>query len=63
MRGDQKVCGKKLPFLHRLINRAGITVHNTATHIQLISYNMLDVSRICALQLSPRAHTSDVRFS
>ena len=53
-RGDQKVRGKMLPFLHRLINRAGIIAHNTATHMQLICYNMIDVSRIRALQLSPR---------
>ena len=36
-----------LTFLHRLFNRAG----NTATHI---GYNMLDVSRLRALQLSSR---------
>ena len=52
-RGDKKVCGKNLPFLHRLINRAGITAH-TLTHMQLIGYNMLDVSRLCALQLLSR---------
>ena len=34
-RGNQKVRGKELPFLHCLINRAGITAHNTATHMQL----------------------------
>ena len=45
---------KKLPFLHRLIHRAGITVHNTATHMQFIGYNMLDVSRLRALKLSSR---------
>ena len=50
--GDQKVRGKKLPFLHPLLNRAGITAHNTMTHMKLIGYNMLDVSRL--LQLSPR---------
>ena len=63
-RGDQKVCGKWLSFLHRLINRAGITVHNTTTQMQLIGYNMLDVSRLRALQLSSRqcyiAQTSPV---
>ena len=53
-RGDQKVRGKKLPFLHRLINRAGITALNTATHMQMIGYNMRDVSRLRALQLSSR---------
>ena len=53
-RGDQKVRGKYLPFLHRLINRAGITSHNTATDMQLIGYNMLDVSPLRALQLSSR---------
>ena len=53
-RGDQRVRGKKLPFQHRLINRAGITAHNTATHMQLICYNMLDVSPLRALQLSSR---------
>ena len=52
MRGDQKVRGKKLPFLHRLINRAGITAHNTATHMQLIGFNLLDVSCLRALQRS-----------
>ena len=54
MRGDQKDRGKKLQFLHRLINRAGITAHNTATHMQLISYNTFDVSRLLALQLLSR---------
>ena len=53
-RGDQKVRGKSLPFLHHLINRAGITSHNTATHMQLFGYNMLDVSCLSALQLSSR---------
>ena len=53
-RGDQKVRGKLLPFLHRLINRTGITAHTTAIHMQLIGYNMLDVSRLRALQLSSR---------
>ena len=53
-RGDQKVRGKWLPFLDRLINRARITAHNTATHMQLISYNMLGVSRLRALQWSSR---------
>ena len=43
-----------LPFLHRSINRAGITTYNTAKHMQLIGYNMLDVSRLRALQLSSR---------
>ena len=42
-----------MPFLHRLINRAGITALNTATHMQLIIYSVLDVSRLRALQLSP----------
>ena len=54
MRGDQKVRGKWLPFLHRLINRAGITAHKCAIHMQLIGYNMLDVSHSHALQLSSR---------
>ena len=40
--------------VHRLINRAGITVHNTATHMQFIDYNMLDVSSLCVLQLTSR---------
>ena len=53
-RGDQKVRGKKLSFLHRLINIAGITAQNTATYMQLIGYNMLDVSRLHVLQLSSR---------
>ena len=53
-RGDQKVRGKYLPFLHRLINRAGITAHNTATHRQLMGYNMLGFSRLRALWLSSR---------
>ena len=53
-RGDQKVRGKKLTFLHRLINRAGIAAHNTATHMHLIGYYMLDASRLRALQLSSR---------
>ena len=53
-RGDQKVRGKKLPFLHSLIDRAGITAHNTATHMHLIGYNMFDVSRLLALQMSSR---------
>ena len=52
--GDQKVRGKLLPFLHCLINRTEITAHNTATHKQLIGYNMLDVSCLCALKLSSR---------
>ena len=43
-----------MSFLHRLINRAGITTHNTATHMQLIGNNMLDVSCLRALQLSSR---------
>ena len=33
-------------FLHRLINRAVITAHNTATHMQLIGYNMLGLGRV-----------------
>ena len=53
-RGDQKVRGKYSSFLHRLINRAGITAHDTATHMQLIGYNMLDVSGLRASQLSSR---------
>ena len=53
-RGDQKVRGKQLPFLHRLVNKAGITSHNTATHMQLISYNMLNVNPLRALQRSSR---------
>ena len=32
-RSDQKLRGKQFSFLHRLINRAGITAHNTATHM------------------------------
>ena len=43
-----------LSLLHRLGNRAGITANNTATYMQLIGYNMLDVSHISALQLSSR---------
>ena len=53
-RGDQKVRGKKLPFLRRLINRTGITAPNTATHMQLIGYNVLGVTRLHALQRSSR---------
>ena len=53
-RGDQKVLGKYLPFLHRLLKRAGITANNTATHMQLTGYSMLDVNRLRALQLSSR---------
>ena len=53
-RGVQKIRGKMLPFLHRLSNRAGITAHNTATYVQLIGYNIRDVSRLRALQLSSR---------
>ena len=34
--------------------RARITAHNTATHMQLMGYNMLDVSRLRAVQLSSR---------
>ena len=45
---------KLFPFLHRLINRAGIRAHNTATHVQLIGHSMLDVSRLNALQLFSR---------
>ena len=51
---DQKVRGEKVPFLHPLINRAGIKANNTATHMQLIGYTMLDVSHLCTLQLSSR---------
>ena len=43
-----------MPFLHHFINRAGITAHNTATHMQLIAYDMRDVSHLRALQLSSR---------
>ena len=50
----KKARGKYLPFLYRLINRAGMAAHNTATHMQLIGYNMLDVSCLRALQLSSR---------
>ena len=46
--------GKKLPFLHRLINKTRITAPNTAIHMQLIGNNMRDVSRLRALQLSSR---------
>ena len=53
-RVDQKVSGKWLLFLHRLISRAGITANNTATHMQLIGYNMLNVRRLRALQLPSR---------
>ena len=53
-RGDQKVRRKLFAFLHPLINRVGITAHNTATHMQLIGYNMLNVNRLRALQLSSR---------
>ena len=53
-RGVQKIRGQMPPFLHRLTNRAGFTAHNTATYMQLIGYNMLDVSRLRALQLSSR---------
>ena len=50
----QKIRRQMLPFLHRLSNRAGITAHYTATYMQLIGYNMLDVSHLRALQLSSR---------
>ena len=40
----------------RLSNIAGITANNTATYMQLISYNMFDVSRLRALQLLSRQH-------
>ena len=53
-RGDHKVRGKWLPFLNRLINRARITAHNTAIHMLLIDYNLLDVSCLRSLQLSSR---------
>ena len=53
-RGDQKVRGKKLPFLHRLTNRAGITSNSTAIYMRLIGYNIFDVRRLYALQLSSR---------
>ena len=53
-RGVQKIRGQMLPFLHRLSNRAGITAHITAIYMQLIGYNMLDVSHLRALQLSSR---------
>ena len=53
-RSDQKVRRKQLSFLHRLLNLAGITAHNTAKHMQLIGYNRLDVSCLSALQLSSR---------
>ena len=53
-RGVQKIRGQMLSFLHRLSNRARITAHNTAIYMQLIGYNMLDVSNLCALQLSSR---------
>ena len=33
-----------MPFLYRLISRAEITAHNTALHVQLNGYNILDVS-------------------
>ena len=45
-----------MPFLHCLVNRAGITAHNIATHMQLIGYNILNVSGQRALQLSSRQH-------
>ena len=53
-RGVQKIRGQMLSFLHLLSNRAEITAHNTATYMQLIGYNILDVSRLHALQLSSR---------
>ena len=43
-----------MPFLHRLINRLGITAINTATYMRLIGYNVFDVSCLRALQLSSR---------
>ena len=55
-RGDQKLSGKLLPFLHPLINRAGIAENNTATYMRLISYNLFDVSYLRALQLLSRQH-------
>ena len=66
-RVDQKVRRKKLPFLHRFINRAGNTAHNTATLMQLMGNIMLDVSRLRTLQLSSRqcyiAHTGPFCFA
>ena len=50
-RGDQKVRGKKLPFLHRLTNKAGIS-YNSAKHMQLIGHNMVYVSGPRMLQVS-----------
>ena len=51
---NRKFAEKRLPFLHRMINRGANTAHNTATHMQLIGYNMLGVNRLRALQLSSR---------
>ena len=48
------MCRKLSPFLHRLINSAGISAFNTAKDMQLIRHNMLYVSRLRALQLSSR---------
>ena len=43
----RKFAENSFSFLHRLINRIEITARNTATHMQLVVYNMLDVSRLC----------------
>ena len=53
-RGNQHMRGKYSPFLHRLINRAGTSALCTAIHWELISNNMVYVSRLHALQLSSR---------
>ena len=56
MRGViRKFAEDNLIFLHRSIKSADITANNTATHMELISYNMLDVSRLRALKLASRS--------
>ena len=53
-RGDPEIRGKESPFLHCLIDRAGILAHTTAIHMHLIGHVMFYVSRLCVLQLSSR---------
>ena len=43
---------KLLPFLHRLINRAGISTSNTKTYMQLVCHEMVNDSPLSPLRLS-----------
>ena len=45
---------RKIVAISTSFDWARITAHNTAAHMQLIGYNMLDVSHLRALQLSSR---------